>query len=57
MTKETLLRAANDLPNEFEMDDLFEKIDFLEKLDERIKEAEETEGIPHEKVKDIVKQW
>jgi len=57
MTKEKALEALKGLPNEFELDELIERLIFIEKVEKGIKEAEEGKTQSHEAVKKMVDSW
>jgi len=51
MTKEIVAAALKGMPDEFELDELFERLDFIKKVEEGLKDIEEGRTIPHEEVK------
>jgi hypothetical protein len=55
MKKNKVIDTVKGLPEEFELDEMLEKLIFIEKVD--LGQAEEGKVITHEKVKEIVKQW
>ena len=57
MKKTTVLSAVNELPNNFKLDDLMERLIIVEKIEEGLKEAKEGKTISHEKVKKMVSKW
>lgn len=57
MKKNKVIDTVKDLPEEFELDELLEKLIFIEKVDLGLAQVEEGKVIAHEKVKEIVKQW
>ena len=54
MTKEKVLEAIKDMPKDFQLDELIEKLIFIEKVEEGIKQVSGGRAIPHEEVKKIV---
>lgn len=57
MRKEKLLEAVKELPAEFDLDQLLEKLVFVENVEKGIKQLEAGKSVAHDKVKDIVKKW
>ena len=57
MTKEKALEALNGLPNEFELEELIERLIFIEKVEKGLKEATEGKTRSHEDVKKVVESW
>ena len=46
-----------ELPKEFDLEDLMEKLVFVEKVEKGLKQLDEGKTVPHKKVKEITKQW
>ena len=57
MNKDKVLDTIKSLPQEFELDELLEKLIFVEKVDAGLAQAEQGKVIPHDKVKEAVKKW
>jgi hypothetical protein len=57
MTKEKTLTVLQNLPNHFEIDDLIEKLIFMEKIDKGLEQAKNSNGIKHEDVKSMITKW
>jgi len=57
MTKEIVVTAIKDMPQEFDLDDLFERLIFIEKVEEGLKDIEEGRTIPLDEVKKIMEGW
>ena len=58
MKKQKVLEAVNAQPNEVNLDELFEKLIFMEKVEQGLKEIEEGKTIPHQDVVDhFNKKW
>ena len=49
--KERILEALRDLPPDATVDDAIERLVFLARIDEGLKELDAGQGIPHEDVK------
>ena len=57
MKRDKAISTINELPQEFELEDLLEKLVFAEKVEHGIKQLNEGKTVPHEKVKEIVNKW
>ena len=57
MTKEALIKVVNDLPNEFELDELREKLIVIAKIERALKDVEEGRTKTFEEAKRISKTW
>jgi hypothetical protein len=50
MKKQTILETVNAQPNEVNLDELIEKLIFMEKVEKGLKEIEEGKAISHDDV-------
>jgi predicted transcriptional regulator len=57
MKKDKVLQTIKELPSEFELEELIEKLIFIEKVEQGIKEANEGKTITHEQIKADIKKW
>lgn len=57
MKREKVLEALKDLPKEFELDVLLEKLVFVEKVNKGISQIKKGETVTHEKVKETLLKW
>ena len=57
MKRDTAINTINNFPQEFELEDLLEKLVFKEKVEQGLEQLEKGKTIPHEKVTEIVKKW
>lgn len=57
ITKERLKAHIEDFPEEFSIDDLVERLIFIEKLEQRLKESKEGLAIPHEQAVAEMREW
>ncbi len=57
MKKEYVIEAMKELPQDFELEKLLEKLVFMEKVEKGLSQLEEGNTIPHEKVKETTRQW
>lgn len=57
MKRDKALETIKELPGEFDLEELMEKLVFVEKVEKGLKQLEKEETIPHEKVKEVTKKW
>lgn len=57
MTKEKVTEAMDTLPEEFDLDALFERLILIAKVEQGFAAVERGEFKTHEEVKDVVKSW
>lgn len=57
MKKQSLVQAIKELPTEFNLDDLMEKLVVLEKIEMGLNDVRNGRTVTHEKVKKEVKKW
>ena len=57
MNKETIINAVKELDNEINLDELIEKLIFIDKVEKGIKDVEEGKTKTHEEVLNLVKKW
>ena len=57
MKREHAITVINEFPNEFNLDELLEKLVFTEKVENGLKQIDENKIISHEEVKQLIKQW
>ncbi|MEJ7643778.1 MAG: hypothetical protein WKF87_04235 [Chryseolinea sp.] len=57
MTREQAIDTVKELPKVFELEELMEKLVFIEKVEKALLQAEEGKTTPHEKMKDLTRKW
>jgi hypothetical protein len=57
MKKEKAIETVNKFPQEFELEELIERLVFAEKVDKGLQQLNEEKTIPHQLVKEIAKKW
>ncbi len=57
MNKTTAIKTINELPSNFSMDELFEKLLFIEKVEEGIKDADSGNLYSTKEAKKKLKKW
>lgn len=57
LTKDLVITSLQDLPEEFELDELIERLIFLQKIKTGMEQAAEGKVKSHEEVKKMVESW
>lgn len=57
MTKEALKITIDQLPDKFELEELIDRLIYIEKIEEGFAAVERGETKTHEEVKALVKSW
>jgi hypothetical protein len=57
MKREKAMDAIRELPAEFDLDILMEKLVFVEKVERGLKQLDAGKTTPHDKVKEMIKKW
>jgi hypothetical protein len=57
MTRDKALEAVNELPQEFELEELIERLVFVEKVEKGLKQLDEQKTVTHDQVKETIKKW
>lgn len=57
MKRSKVIDTVNELPKEFELDTLLEKLIFVDKVEQGIEQLKKGKTISHEKVKELTKKW
>ncbi len=57
MNRETAIEAVKELPQEFNLEELMEKLVFVEKVEQGLKQLDEGKTVSHEQLKDRVREW
>lgn len=57
MTKEKLMEAVEGLPDEFNIDELVERLRFIEAVEEGFKDAEAGNTVSQDEIEALVKLW
>jgi len=57
MRRERVIETIKDLPNEFNLETLIERLIFIDKVEKGIKQTEEGKTISHADVKQKVSKW
>ena len=57
MRRDKVLEAVKEFPQEFDLEELIEKLVFMEKVEKGIAQLDEGKTVSHEQVKEITKKW
>jgi hypothetical protein len=57
MKREKVIDAIRELPQEFDMEELMEKLIVVEKVEQGLKQLDEGKTVDHTQVKEMVKKW
>ena len=57
LVKEKVLETIRSLPDEFSLDELFERLILLEKINTGLQEVEEGKVVSQEEAKEKMKKW
>lgn len=57
LTKERLNKTINHLPDSFTIDELIDKLIFIEKVEDGIKQSDEGKVISNEDIKTMIDKW
>ena len=57
MRKERVIETIKDLPNEFDLEIIIERLIFIDEVEKGLKQVEEGKTFSHEKVKNSIGKW
>ncbi|WP_374443311.1 hypothetical protein [Epilithonimonas sp.] len=57
ITKEKLIKHIDDFPDEITIEEVIERLIFIEKLEERLQESDKNEIINEEDLKNEIQKW
>jgi hypothetical protein len=57
MKRDKVMETVKEFPQEFDLEELIERLVFVEKVEKGLEQIKEGKTIPHEQVKDIIKKW
>lgn len=57
MRKDTVIETMKGFPQEFNLDDLIEKLVFMDKVEKGLQQVKEEKTVSHENLKSKVKKW
>lgn len=57
MKREKVIDTVKELPQDFDLEELIERLIFIEKIEQGLKQLEEGKTVDHAQVKEMVKKW
>jgi len=57
MNREKAIETIKEFPQEFDLDELMERLVFVEKVESGLVQLREGKTISHQEVKELVKKW
>lgn len=57
MKRDKAIETVNEFPQEFELEDLIERLVFVEKVEKGLQQVQEGKTISHEQLKEMTKKW
>jgi len=57
LTKEIIKKAIDKLPNSFSIDELIEKLIFIEKVEKGLQQSQTGNTLSNQDVKDLIAKW
>ena len=57
MKKQAVIKVLNEFPGEFQLDDLFEKLIVIQKIEEGLEDVKKGKTYTHAQVKKEAKKW
>ena len=57
MKRDKAIETVKEFPQEFELEDLIERLVFVEKVEKGLQQVQEGKTISHEQVKEMTNKW
>jgi hypothetical protein len=57
MKRDKVLETIKEFPQEFELEELIERLVFVEKIEKGLQQIKEGKTVAHDQVKDMTKKW
>jgi len=57
MKRDKAIEAIKELPQEFDLDELIERLIFVEKVEKGLAQLDKGKTLPHDKVNELTKKW
>ena len=57
LTRDKVINSIKDLPDSFTIDELIDRLIFIEKVEQGLKQSEEGKVIPRDEVGKIIEKW
>ena len=57
MKRDKVMQTVKEFPQEFDLEELIERLVFVEKVEKGLEQIKEGKTVPHEQVKYMIKKW
>jgi predicted transcriptional regulator len=57
MKRDKVMETVKEFPQEFDLEELIERLVFVEKVEKGLEQIKQGKTVPHEQVKDMIKKW
>ena len=57
MKRDKALETIKEFPHEFELEELIERLVFVEKVEKGLQQLDNGKTVPHDQVKEMTKRW
>ncbi|MCX6319595.1 MAG: hypothetical protein NTW29_20120 [Bacteroidetes bacterium] len=57
MKRDKVIDTIKELPKQFELEELLERLVFVEKVEQGLAQVKKKKTVAHSKVKELVKKW
>ncbi len=57
MKRDKVMETVKEFPQEFDLEELIERLVFVEKVEKGLEQVKAGKTVPHEQVKDMIKKW
>lgn len=57
MKRDKVIKSIKELPQEFDLESLIERLIFIEKVEQGLKQIDEGKTISHEQVVEVTEKW
>ena len=57
LTRSKVIQSVNNLPESFTIDELIDRLIFIEKVEQGLKQSEEGKVVSNDDVKKIIEKW
>ncbi len=57
MKRDKVMETIKEFPQEFDLEELIERLVFVEKVEKGLEQLKEGKTVSHDQVKDMVKKW
>jgi hypothetical protein len=57
MKKDKAIETIKEFPQEFDLEELIERLVFVEKVEKGLQQLDKGKTVPHDQVKEMTKKW